>query len=61
MNNNNNNSNNTNSMGIAICNECSCKKRDVCKRYNKEDLALVNFGNVCNEDTDYKYFIPKKD
>ena len=58
---NNNNSNNPNSMGIAICNECSCDKRDVCKRYNKEDLAVVNFGNICDKDTDYKYFIPKKD
>ena len=57
----NNNSNNSNSMGISICNECSCKKRDVCKRYNKEDLAVVNFGNICDKDTDYKYFIPKKD
>ena len=58
---NNNNSNNSNSMSIAICNQCSCKKRDVCKRYNKEDLAVVNFGNICDKDTDYKYFIPKKD
>ena len=59
--NNNNNSNNPNSMGIAICNECSCDKRETCKRYNKEDLAVVNFGNICDKDTDYKYFIPKKD
>ena len=41
---NNNNSNNSNSMGIAICNQCSCDKRETCKRYNKADLAVVNFG-----------------
>lgn len=58
---NNNNSNNPNSTSIAICNQCSCKKRDACKRYEHKNLAVVNFGNVCNEDTDYKYFIPKKD
>ena len=58
---NNNNSNNPNSIGIAICNQCSCDKRETCKRYNKEDLAVVNFGNICDKDTDYKYFIPKKD
>lgn len=56
----NNNSNN-NSTSIAICNQCSCDKRETCKRYNKADLAVINFGNICNEDTDYKYFIPKKD
>lgn len=56
----NNNSNN-NSTSIAICNQCTCDKRDVCKRYNKEDLAVVNFGNICNEHSNYKYFIPKKD
>lgn len=55
----NNNSNN-NSTSIAICNQCTCDKRDVCKRYNKEDLAVVNFGNICNETSNYKYFIPKK-
>lgn len=57
---NNNNSNN-NSMGIAICNECSCDKRDTCKRYEHKDLAVINFGNICNKNTDYEYFIPKKD
>lgn len=57
---NNNNSNNSNSMSIAICNQCSCDKHNTCKRYDHEDLAVVNFGNICNEDTDYKYFIPKK-
>ena len=57
----NNNSNNNNSTSIAICNQCSCDKRETCKRYDHKDLAVVNFGNVCNEDTDYKYFIPKKD
>lgn len=57
---NNNNSNNPNPMGIAICNECSCDKRETCKRYNKADLAVVNFGNICNETSNYEYFIPKK-
>lgn len=57
----NNNSNNSNSMGIAICNQCSCDKRDTCKRYEHKDLAVVNFGNICDKDTNYKYFIPKKD
>lgn len=55
------NNNNNNSMGIAICNQCTCDKRETCKRYNKADLAVVNFGNICNEDTNYEYFIPKKD
>lgn len=58
--NNNNSNNNTNSMGIAICNQCSCDKRDTCKRYNHEDLAVINFGNICNETSNYEYFIPKK-
>ena len=53
--------NNNNSMGIAICNQCSCKKRDTCKRYEHKDLAVVNFGNICNETSNYEYFIPKKD
>ena len=59
--NNDNSNNNPNSIGIAICNECSCKKHNTCTRYNHEDLAVVNFGNICNENTDYEYFIPKKD
>ena len=59
--NNNNNSNSPNSMGIAICNQCSCDKRETCKRYDHEDLAVVNFGNICNETSNYEYFIPKKD
>ena len=52
------NNNNNNSMGIAICNQCTCDKRETCKRYNHEDLAVVNF---CNEASNYEYFIPKKD
>lgn len=55
------NNNNNNSMGIAICNECSCDKRETCKRYDHEDLAVINFGNICDKHTNYKYFIPKKD
>ena len=57
----NNNSNNNNSTSIAICNQCSCDKRDTCTRYNHEDLAVINFVNICNETSNYKYFIPKKD
>ena len=56
----NNNSNN-NSTSIAICNQCTCIKRDTCVRYEHKDLAVINFGNICNENTDYEYFIPKKD
>jgi len=47
---------------LAECLNNDCEKHKYCKRYTSQEfLNPFIFKNICNEETDYKYFLEKKE
>lgn len=45
---------------FVTCDNKDCPNKDKCGRY-KEEETCINFSNICWEDNNYQWQLPKED